>query len=204
MRQTQPNLARLMCGEPPEATVSWVYRAAKGIRMHLGHAQYLPVAPPMLALLAGALALPSGRRWANGTSVYWHPSPFCHPESLPQSSMVPRLRISRSPVSLKHCPIHGPNRSGELGSICRARELWRNGLTRSRVKPAQITVLPLEAADSCAMRAPDARIRQRENGGRTAMRFSLRELALDNELAAAVGPAPASRPLTGVPRTGLW
>jgi len=25
--------------------------------MHLGHAQYLPVAPPMFALLAGALAI---------------------------------------------------------------------------------------------------------------------------------------------------
>src|SRR5262249_46127243 len=35
----------------------------------------------------------SGRQWANGTSVYWHPSPFCHPASLPRSSMAPRLRI---------------------------------------------------------------------------------------------------------------
>jgi uncharacterized membrane protein len=34
------------------------------MRMHLGHAQYLPVAPPMFALLAGALAMVRVLRFA--------------------------------------------------------------------------------------------------------------------------------------------
>jgi hypothetical protein len=39
--------------------------------------------------------LPSGRRWANGTSVYWRPSLISRPASLPQLPMARRQRARR-------------------------------------------------------------------------------------------------------------
>jgi hypothetical protein len=54
----------------------------------------------------------AGRAGSNATSACLLLSPSCRPASLRRSSTVPRLRISPSPASPRHCPIPGPSRSG--------------------------------------------------------------------------------------------
>jgi Resolvase, N terminal domain len=62
--------------------------------------------------------LRSGKHFANGTSVYWHPSPFCHPESLPQSSMAPRPADLTVTGLAKTLPYSWAEQERRFGLLC--------------------------------------------------------------------------------------
>jgi hypothetical protein len=152
--------------------------------------------------------LQNAKHLANGTSVCWRPSLSCRPASLPQSPMAQRRLILRSPASPKPCPIHGPNRSGVLGSICRAGE-YSCGATGSSLPKSLFYLSMLLTHVPCVPRKQGSGGAKMVEGQRC---VSLRESVLDNEPAAAVDPTSASRlsyptgflkPVSGNSRTGL-